>query len=176
MQELSLHILDIVENSFRAKARFVQIKVEEIDKEDKLIIEIKDDGEGMDKKMLKRASDPFVTTKSAKKVGLGLSLLRQSALSCNGEFKIHSVEGKGTCIRVGFKYSHIDRPPMGDLKTTILGLIVAHPDKNFLFCYKKNGREFVLDTGEIKKILGPEVQINHPEVISYLKKELEKAI
>ena len=171
MQELSLHILDMVENSLRAKAKFIEIKVRETD--DELVVEVKDDGEGMDGKMLRRVSDPFVTTKSAEKVGLGLSLLRQSALSCNGEFKIRSAEGKGTCVRVVFKYSHIDRPPMGDLKTTILGLIVTHPDRDFWFYYKKSGREFVLDTREIKRILGPEIKINHPEVISYLDRELE---
>jgi len=171
MQELSLHILDMVENSLRAKAKFIEIKVKETD--DKLVIEVKDDGEGMEGKMLRRASDPFVTTKSARKVGLGLSLLKESALNCEGDFKIHSRKGNGTCVKVSFKRGHIDRPPMGDLKSTILGLIVTHPDRNFLFCYKKNGREFVLDTREIKKILGPEIKINHPELISYLDRELE---
>jgi len=173
MRELSLHILDIVENSLRAKAKFVEIKV--IKNKDRFFIRIKDNGKGMDEEMLKKVTDPFITTKSNEKIGLGLSLLKQSALSCGGSFEIKSRAGEGTYVAANFKCNHIDCLPMGDLKTTILGLIVTHPEQDFLFCYQKGEKKFTLDTREIKRILGS-IRINHPELISYLRKEIEEGI
>jgi len=150
MRELSLHILDVVENSLRAKAKFVKIKV--IKNKDKLLIEIKDNGKGMNKEMLKKVTDPFITTKNNEKIGLGLSLLKQSALSCGGNFEIKSRVGEGTYVAANFKCNHIDCLPMGDLKTTILGLIVTHPEQDFLFCYQKGEEKFTLDTSFHKSI------------------------
>jgi len=140
MEDLSLHILDIVENSIHANAKKIIIKVDEDIKNDKLIIEIVDDGEGMDKKEVKEALDPFYTTKD-KKVGLGLSLLKQSVDEAEGNLYITTEKGKGMVVRAEFKYSHIDRKPIGDLDETVNVLILTHPEIRFEFIHTKDGKE-----------------------------------
>lgn len=146
-----MHILDIVENSIRAGAKKIEIKIVEEKKRDLLTIEIIDDGKGMDKKTLKNVLDPFFTTKNRGKVGLGLPLLVQSAKESGGGIKIKSKPGKGTKVKATFGYSHIDRKPLGDVNKSLKVLITANPDINFIFEYKKDDVSYRLDTKEIKK-------------------------
>ena len=128
MEDISLHILDIAENSIRAGAKNVNIKVTEDRKNDLLTLIIEDDGEGMDETTRALALDPFFTTKKGKKVGLGLSLLSHSAEEAGGTMKIESAPGKGTKISVTFRLSHIDRKPIGNLNETIKCLVITHPE------------------------------------------------
>jgi len=151
MEDLSLHILDIVENSIRAHAKKIEIKIIEEKKKDLLTIEIIDDGKGMDKKTLKNVLDPFFTTKSTKRVGLGLSLLAQSAEESGGSIKIESKPGQGTKVKAVFGYSHIDRKPLGDVNESLKVLIAANPDINFIYEYQKDNTNYYLDTKGIKK-------------------------
>jgi anti-sigma regulatory factor (Ser/Thr protein kinase) len=153
MEDLSLHILDIVENSVTAGAQLVSIVVCEDKKKDLLTIEIVDDGEGMSAKTLEKADDPFFTEKTTRRVGLGLSLLRQAAEMANGAFSITSEEGKGTTVRATFQHSHIDRQPLGDMKETVETLVVGNPSVDFLYERKRNGGLFRFDTRMIKKEL-----------------------
>jgi len=146
-----LHILDIVENSIRAHAKKIEIKIIEEKKKDLLTIEIIDDGKGMDKKTLKNVLDPFFTTKSTKRVGLGLSLLAQSAEESGGSIKIESKPGQGTKVKAVFGYSHIDRKPLGDVNESLKVLIAANPDINFIYEYQKDNTNYYLDTKGIKK-------------------------
>ena len=148
MEDLSLHILDIVENSIDAGAEKVEINICEDLKEDLLIIEIIDDGKGMDEDMLRKALDPFFTTKTVRKVGIGLSLFREAARIANGDLSIMSEVGKGTILRAAFQHSHIDRKPMGDMTKTMITLIVGHPEIRFKYLHRKNGMESRLDTDE----------------------------
>ncbi|GAG56501.1 hypothetical protein ES703_62108 [subsurface metagenome] len=150
MEDLSLHILDIVENSIRARAKKIEIKIIEDKKRDLLNIEIIDDGEGMDEKTVKNVLDPFFTTKNTRKVGLGLPLLAQSAEESGGSIKIKSKPGKGTRIKATFGYSHIDRRPLGDICKSLIVLIAANPDINFIYEYRENGASYHLDTKELK--------------------------
>ncbi|MFZ3386518.1 MAG: ATP-binding protein [Candidatus Hydromicrobium sp.] len=146
-----MHILDIVENSIRAHAKKIEIKIIEEQKKDLLTIEIIDDGKGMDKKTLKNVLDPFFTTKNTRRVGLGLSLLAQSAEESGGSIKIESKPGQGTKVKAVFGYSHIDRKPLGDVNKSLKVLIAANPDINFIYEYQKDNANYYLDTKGIKK-------------------------
>lgn len=137
MEDISLHVLDIVENSLRANAKNIKIQVVEDKKKDILAVIITDDGNGMDKETLKKASDPFFTTKTGKRVGLGLSLLAQSSEEGGGKFIVDSKKGKGTKICATFKLSHIDTKPIGNIDETIKVLRASHPEVNFTFKHKK---------------------------------------
>lgn len=168
MEELSLHILDLVQNSVSAGARNIHIIIKEDSKKDILSIEVIDDGKGMDKDMLEKAQTPFFSTKPEKNVGLGIPLLKQSAIHCDGEFKIESVPGKGTRVKATFRNSHIDLPPMGNLEDTLFTIITTMPDVNFYIKYDKDGKIFEIDTSKIKEFLGG-VPLSHPEVLGFLK-------
>lgn len=136
MEDLSLHILDIAENSVYAGATRVEIIITEDLKNDLLIIEINDDGRGMDDETLKRVCDPFFTTKTTRRVGLGIPLLAAAAREAEGDIEVTSKKGYGTHIRATFKFSHIDRKPMGNIEETLKALIIAYPDVNFVFEHK----------------------------------------
>jgi len=149
MEDLSLHILDIVENSIEAKATRIFISIDQDMKNDLLVIEIKDNGKGMNREILKKAVNPFFTTRNTRKVGLGLSLLKQATRECGGTFKIKSEISKGTSIKAIFQNSHIDRKPLGDLNATLVTLIAAHPEINFIVDFKNAETKFYLDTEEV---------------------------
>jgi len=173
MDEIASHIIDIVANSLAAHAHNITIAIEKDSARSLLILNIKDDGIGMDNEMTQKVQDPFFSTKTGRKVGLGIPLLKGTAETTGGSFFLTSEPGKGTEIRVLFHTSHPDLPPLGNIKDTILVLIVANPDVDFLFTYTDNGKQFVIDTKEIKELLGG-VPINHPEVISFLTKYLDE--
>lgn len=140
MEDLSLHILDIAENAIRAKAKRIEINILEDTKENLLSIQIKDDGQGMDKETLKKALDPFFTTKQNRKVGLGLSLLAQAAKEAGGDIRLDSDVGKGTNVLANFQYHHPDRKPLGDINQTLAILIAGHPEIHFIYEHKKNSQ------------------------------------
>lgn len=173
MKDLSLHILDIVQNSIRAKAKLIGIEITELPKENQLIITITDDGSGMDTEQLQRAIDPFYTSRTTRKVGLGLSLFKQNAEMTNGTFNIESELGKGTKVEAKFGFSHLDRPIMGDLVGTLLLLICSSGEADYVFKHQTPSGEFVLDTRDIKQTL-ENVPLNHPEVRSFLKEMLQE--
>jgi signal transduction histidine kinase len=148
MEDLSLHILDIVENSIAAMAGRIEIRVEEDQAKDLVTIEIKDDGNGMDEQTLKKALDPFFTTRKTRRVGLGLSLLAQAARDSEGTFDLSSKPGEGTTVNATFRLSHPDCKPMGDIGQTMQVLIAAHPEIEFLYEHKKDNSIYHFDTRE----------------------------
>lgn len=137
MEDISLHILDVVENSIRANAANVKISLTENAPEDLLTLEIEDDGEGMDEATKSKCLDPFFTTKEGKSVGIGLSFLKQSAEEAGGSLVVESAKGKGTRIVATYQLRHIDRRPLGDLDGTIRCLKGTHPEINFIYEYVK---------------------------------------
>ena len=140
MEDLSLHILDIVENSLRAGAKNVDIRLVEYKNENKLTLEIEDDGIGMDEETLKNAMNPYHTTKDGKKFGLGLSLLAQAADETGGNLRLEKGVLRGTRIIATFNSDNIDMKPLGNINQTMLVLRASHPDVNFSFEYlTKNG-------------------------------------
>lgn len=136
MEDLSLHILDIVENSLKANAKNIRVRLIQSEKKDSLILEVSDDGDGMNEETLRQSIDPFFTTKARKKVGLGLPLLAQAAEEADGKLEVESKRGRGTRVIVTFKRSHIDRKPIGNLDETIKCLKATHPEVNFFFEYE----------------------------------------
>ncbi len=167
MQELSLNLLDVAENSVRAGAGLIEILVEETPSSDLLALEIKDDGCGMSQEQAQRVTDPFYTTRTTRKVGLGVPFLKMAAQLTGGDLSIESQPGKGTRMRAWFGYSHIDRMPLGDVAGTVTTLIQCNPQVEFRYTYRWENKEFVLDTREVRQTLDG-VPIQSPEVITFL--------
>ena len=152
MKELSLNILDIIENSLKADAKNIELNIVEDDYKDLISIEIKDDGCGMDENLIKEVFDPFTTTSTNKKVGLGLPLLKLEAESCDGGVYIESEKGKGTRVKICFRKSHIDTPPLGDLPSTIVTVLATHPEVNLKYRHEVNGNVFEISTEDLRNI------------------------
>ncbi len=174
MEDLSLHILDIAENAISAGAKRIVISINENQKYDRLTIRITDNGKGMSKSALKKAVDPFFTTKQ-KKTGLGLALLAQAAQMSDGELRIESRPGKGTTVEAKFRYSHIDRQPLTKMAETILGLVIGHPEIDFRYHHRRNGRAFVFNSGRVKKDFDHGAQ-STPEVIRTIRTILAQGL
>jgi anti-sigma regulatory factor (Ser/Thr protein kinase) len=175
MRDISMHILDIVTNSLEADANYVEIIVEEKVEEDVLNLIINDNGKGMDSEFIKQVTSPFVTSRKTRKVGLGLSLLKAASERSGGSLSIESEQGKGTSVKASFRYGHIDRPPLGKIADTILGLVISNPSADFMYKHSYNQRDFVLDTREIRKVL-KEVSLDSPEVMGWLKDYLREGL
>lgn len=167
MREIALHIMDIIENGLDAEASLITLSIAEDGKENVLRISIKDNGRGIPDDMLEQVTDPFVTTRTTRRVGLGLSLFKESAKRCDGEFDISSKQGKGTVVRASFRTDHIDTPPLGDVAGSLTSLIMAHPEVDFVYTHEVNGNKFEMDTRQIKKELD-DVPIYHAEVMTYI--------
>jgi len=173
MEDLSLHILDIVENSVAAKADKIEIRITEDKKKDLLSVEIIDNGMGMDKETVKKVLDPFYTSKTVRRFGLGLPLLSESAKAANGHLSIESEKGEGTKVKADFQYSHIDRKPLGDMGQTIITLIMGNPEIDLIYVHIKNCYKYILDTRKIKAQL-KETPINSPDGIRMIREDLKK--
>ena len=171
MKELSLHILDIAENSVNAGATKIGISVVENLNKDELIINIKDNGKGMDPEKLKNIADPFITSRTTRKVGLGIPFLKAVAEACEGGLEIASERGVGTELQVRFKHSHIDRMPLGDLKSTWLNLLIGYPKVHWVLVYTINDKTYTLDDQPSKEVLNG-IPLSDPQVIRYLKDEI----
>jgi hypothetical protein len=175
MEDISLHILDIAENSVSAGAKCVRISIVEEKEKDLCTVEIEDDGRGMTEEFVRKVLDPFCTTRTTRKVGLGLSLLAQSARETGGDILIHSVLHKGTVVTALFRPGHIDMKPLGNIADTITTLIAGSPQTDFLFSYCKGSRTYCLDTREIRSAL-EEVPVNSAEVLSAIRSDLRDAL
>jgi signal transduction histidine kinase len=174
MKDLSLHILDIVQNSIRAKAKLIGIEIRELPDEDQFIIAITDDGTGMSREQMLRAIDPFYTSRTTRKVGLGLALFKQNAEMTGGSLIIESEPGKGTKVTATFGMNHLDRPVMGDLTGTLLLLISdVKSNTNYVFKHQTQTGTFELDTRQIRQTL-ENVPISHPEVRIFLKEMIQQ--
>ena len=173
MTEISLNVLDVSENSTRAGASLVTILVTADTADDKLTIVIADDGCGMTEEQVAHVTDPFFTTRTTRKVGLGIPFFKYAAESTGGNFHIESEPGKGTTVTAVFGLSHIDRMPLGDMNLTIHNLIVYHPDTDFVYTYTYNDASVTLDTREMREILGG-IPLNAPEISDYILEYLKE--
>lgn len=170
-----MHIMDILQNSTRAGATKIELTVEENKAKDTLNLIFKDNGSGMDEATLKKVLNPFFTTRTTRKVGLGLSLLKQNAEMTGGSLTIESQLKRGTVVTAVFGLTHWDRPPMGDLAGTVVLTASAYPDIRFIFHYKTDRIDYLFDTDEVKEVLDG-VSIQDPEVIAYLKEMISENI
>lgn len=181
MQDISLHLLDIIENSVRAEAKNVKVRVINDQLQNLLRLIVEDDGVGMDTITLEMAQDPFYTSKAEreKKVGLGIPLFKQNAELSNGSFNMTSEPGFGTVLTVDFALDHIDRMPLGNLKDTLLGAIIGHPEVDYwiTLIYAEKGKElsFHFSTAAIKEELG-DIPLTYPDVIEYIDQSLFEGI
>lgn len=173
MDEISSHIIDIVANSVTARAKNISVEITTDTAKNFLSLFIKDDGAGMDEETIKKVLDPFYTTKAGKKVGLGVPLLKGTAETTGGTFSLSSRVGKGTEIFATFNLAHPDLPPLGNIRDTILVLVVGNPDTDFHFVVKNDPKEFILDTKEMRGHLDG-VPINNPDVIIFLSNYLDE--
>lgn len=167
MKELSLHIMDVVENGITAGADLITLKISEGRKNNLLTIVITDNGSGIPENILEKVMDPFYTTKTTRRVGLGLSLFREASKRCNGEFNISSREGEGTEISASFQLDHIDMAPVGDMAKSLSCLIMGNPEVDFLYSHEVDGKSFQIDTRDIREELN-DIPITNLEVINYI--------
>jgi hypothetical protein len=174
VEDISLHVLDIAENSIRADAKRIEIILTRDLTINVLRVDVKDDGKGMDPAMLAKIRDPFYTTKH-KKTGLGIPLLDQAAEMTGGALNMDSSPGAGTSLSITFPWSHVDRPAIGSMADTLLTLVAGHPDVDIVYEERDGGRTFRFDTREVKNDLD-DVPINTPAVLDAIRDMLKERI
>ena len=171
-----MHILDIVQNSISAGATKIEVLIRIDTVADRLVLEVKDDGCGMSEEMVARVTSPFTTSRTTRKVGLGIPLVKQLADMTNGCFTLQSKVGEGTVLRAEFQFSHLDLPPMGDLVGTMQSLLISAPEApEFVLTYEKDGKSLVFDTREVRAALGG-LPLNLPDVLAWVKDFLTENI
>lgn len=173
MKELSLNIFDITKNSVRAEAKNILVSLA-LDEGGMLTLVIKDDGCGMDEETLKRVYDPFYTTRTTRKVGMGIPLLKLASEQAGGEVNIESAVGVGTCVTATFDTTSLDFTPIGDMVSTVVTLIMGAPDIDFLYLHTTPTGEVRLDTNELRAVLGEEVSLADFEVVEWMRGYLEE--
>ena len=173
MRELSLNVMDVAQNSVRAEASVVRISVTESDKDDRLTIEIADNGCGMTQEQVQQVIDPFFTTRTTRKVGLGVPLFKLSAEQTGGSFDIQSEKGVGTTTTASYVKSHVDMTPLGDINSTVKILIQCNPDIDFVYTCTTDNGSFTLDTRELRQVLG-DVSLDTPDVLEWIADYLEE--
>ena len=174
MKELSLHILDIVQNSLSAEAKCIHISILYDLSRDLVEIIIKDDGRGMTPELLAKVADPFVTTRTTREIGMGIPLLKMAAEQTGGAFNIDSTLGQGTELKATFVRSNIDTPPLGDMAETIVTLVQGAPDVEFIYSHEEDLKKFKFDTREVREVLG-DVPLNEPDVLSWIKNTISES-
>ena len=168
MRELSLNILDIAQNSISAGASLIEIEVAEDTAKNELLIGIYDNGCGMTPEQVQSVLDPFYTTRTTRKVGMGIPLFKLAAEQTGGSLKIESEKGTGTRVHALFKTDSIDFTPLGDVASTVVVLVTMNTDRNFIYTRSLDGQSFALSTVELRDILG-EVPLSEPEVAQWMK-------
>ncbi|MBC8534452.1 ATP-binding protein [Yeguia hominis] len=173
MQELSLNVLDIAQNAVRAEATEIQITVSENLIRDLLTIVIADNGCGMTPEQVRRVTDPFYTTRTTRKVGLGVPFFKMAAEMAGGTFSIVSQPGTGTTVTATFQRSHIDRMPLGDMPQTICCLMCMNEAINFVYTYQFNEKVFTVSSAELKAVLDG-VPLSNPQVMQFINEFLQE--
>ena len=167
LPEISLNVLDIAQNSITAQAGDIVLRIELDTAARTLVFSIEDNGCGMTAEQVAAVTDPFYTTRTTRKVGLGIPFLKQAAEFSGGSFTISSEPGKGTSMRAVFKTDSVDCMPLGDITATIHTLIIYNEQIHFVYTYAVNGQGFTLDTDEFRAILG-DISFQEAEVSDYI--------
>jgi anti-sigma regulatory factor (Ser/Thr protein kinase) len=174
MKDLSMHIIDIVQNSLEAGATTVKLLITEDTGKDNFTIEIADNGRGMDEETMAKVIDPFFTTRKTRRIGLGVPLLKAAAERCDGSLELDSSPGKGTRVIAIFRHSHIDRAPLGNIIDAVVNLVVSSPELDLFFCHKINDQEITFDAKELREQL-EDVPLSNPAVMGWIKKYLTES-
>ena len=180
MREIALHLMDIAENSVAAEGRNICIEVHEDLQRDLLTASITDDGRGMDAETANHVMDPFYTTRTTRKVGLGIPLFKLAAEMSEGGLSLATESGKSTKIEARFRHSHIDRMPLGDISSTFLALLVSHPEIHWVFIYQTTDKDgnvdnFEFDDTELKNELG-DMPITEPDILTFVRGLIEEGV
>ena len=173
MKELAYHILDIANNSVRGKASTINVLINEDIIGNRLTMKINDDGTGIKEDILKTIKDPFTTSRTMRKVGLGIPFLNDTCMTCEGSLVIDSVVGEGTKVKATMRYNHIDRPPLGNITSTMTTLISSEDQINIMYKHIVNDVEFEVSTQQLKDILG-DVPLSQVEVVLWLKSYIKE--
>lgn len=168
MKNIALHILDLVENSVRASAKKVRVSISEMIESDRYVLTIEDDGAGMVEDVAKKATDPFYTSRSTRKVGMGLPLIQLNAERTGGSFSLRSKPGKGTTLEACFVLSHTDRLPLGEIDDVLVLLATGYPLVRLIYTHKTDSGIYCFDTKEIMEITG-NLQESSMEVRKFLR-------
>ncbi len=175
MRELSLHILDIAQNSIEAGADTIGITISEDESSDLLTITIEDDGPGIPEEILDRIANPFVTSRKTRRVGLGIPLFREAARMAGGDLEIQSAVGQGTQVEANFRISSIDRAPLGDIAETMALLIVCNPHVNFKYQHVRGNAKFACSTDTLEGILG-DIPIGSPSAVPVIRDVIKEGL
>ena len=173
MRELSLNVLDIAQNSISANASLIEIEVTESTEKNELLIGIYDNGKGMTTEQVKNVQDPFFTTRTTRKVGMGIPLFKLAAEQTGGSLSIESEVGIGTRVKAVFRTDSIDFTPLGDINSTVVMLITMNTDRNFIYRFGIDENDFTLSTSQLKEILGG-VPLSEPSVTQWIKEYLQE--
>jgi anti-sigma regulatory factor (Ser/Thr protein kinase) len=171
MEDLALHILDIAQNSLEAGAGEIGIEILENLREDLLRIRVRDNGRGMDPETAAKVTDPFFTTRTTRRVGLGLPLMAAAAKTAGGELTIDSLPGKGTTVTATFRHRHFDRAPLGDIEGTLMVLLAGQPDKSVFFRHQVEDRVFELDSRDFR---AADIDLSSPIGLTILREAIRK--
>ncbi|BCV21973.1 ATP-binding protein [Moorella sp. Hama-1] len=175
MEELALHLLDLLENALAAGARHILITIEEDEKGDRLTITVQDDGRGMGTEALQKALDPFYTTRNTRKVGLGLSLFQATATQCDGALSLDSQPGQGTRAVATMRLSHPDLPPLGDMGATIATALSREEPVELVYHHRRGSREFKFSSAWLQLHLG-EIPLNCGPVLDWVQRYINKGL
>lgn len=173
MKDLSLHILDVAQNSVSAGARNITIEISQDYRSGKMEVIIRDDGKGMTAEVVQRVTDPYYTTRTTRKVGLGLPLFKQSSQMTGGDLTLQSEPGKGTLVKVVFDMNHIDCLPLGDMAGVIMVLVGGTSGIEWTYKHSVNDQVYVFDTREVKEVL-EDMPLNDPAVIRHLREMIRE--
>ncbi|MDD2207129.1 MAG: ATP-binding protein [Aminobacterium sp.] len=176
LEDFSQHVLDIAENSINAGATWVDIRITEDRKGGWFLFEVKDNGRGMNQEVLRVVTDPFYTSRTTRRVGLGLPFLKQLAELCDGKLVIESAPGKGTWVRASFRYDHIDLPPLGNIPASLISLLIAYPEVQLIYRHNLNGRNFTFDSFELNNVLGDIREVQNPSIARWLQEYFKESI
>lgn len=168
MKELAMHVYDLMENSTAANSTEVKLTIRDSLKDNIYAFTIEDNGKGMTPEFMAKVTDPYTTSRTTRKVGLGLPLIKMNTENCGGGMKLQSEVGKGTRLDFWFQHNHWDRPPMGDIAGTIVMLCAAHEDIHIIYKHITDEDEFVFDTDEIHEALDG-MSMNDVKVMGWLK-------
>lgn len=176
MQDLAMHILDIAYNSIRAQASEITVTYRDSTIANKITITIQDNGCGLSELQIQQVTNPFYTTRTTRRVGMGVALFQGLAQQCDGQFSLTSQVNLGTTIQVSVRKDHWDTPPQGDLAQTMQTLIQADPTIHFQFNMVLDTKTFTFDTKEIQAILTDEVSLSEPTILLWIQEYIHQGI
>lgn len=168
-----MHVLDAMQNSVDAGANRLELSIQEDREQDRMIIQLNDNGKGMSRELVEKVLDPFVTTRKTRHVGLGLPLFAAAARRCDGDFQVESAPGEGTRLTAVFRYSHWDRAPLGDMPSALLAILLAEHPVDVVYTHRVGSRQFCFDSSEIRQELG-NLPLSLPPVRTWMLQMLQE--